>query len=684
MPLNEIETMLKAERENAIGVADLRYTGNVAKPSPIDYYNGVMNDMPSIDGRSSAVSTDVSDTVEGMMPGLMEIFAGSDQVVQFDPHGPEDEQAAEQESDYVNFVFMQKNPGFMVLYQFIKDALLEKMGIVKVYWDTWERQERETYSNLSEQALMGLRMYVQLDQDMELDSVTQSTDDYGQPCYTVELVTKRSYACAKVDPVPTEEFGISKRARTMAECTYCYHEPTSVTVSDLIQQGYDEDQVSRLPDADEGAPEVVRARDTDNTTGAQYTDANKAMRPVRITEHYARIDYQEDCKPGLYRVTTGGYKYEILTKDGKPDIVPVDTFPFAVMSPIIMPHRIIGRSIADLVMDIQKIKTALIRQLLDNAYYSNNQRYEIPMDKAHERTLDDLLVYKPGGAVRTASAGGVIPIPNQPIGDFVFPLVEYLDSTREWRTGVTRQGQGIDANSLQNQSATAVNQMFTAAQARMKLVARILAETGIRDMFSLLHATIRKNDRQSNTVRLRNQWVPVDPRAWKARDDMTINVGLGTGSKAQQMLYQTQIMQVQERIAQGGLPIVSPKNIYNSAAELCKLTGQKSADPFFTDPDSPQGQQLAQQMAQAQQPKQDPKLMQINAQMQADRQKEASQAAADQAQLAGQARLSHLRFLEESELNRQEAAMKGEEHAAKMAGHAIKNLQLVQGLPNAS
>ena len=376
MPMNslDIQAMLKAERENAIGVNDLRYTGNVAKPSPVDYYNGIMTDMPSIDGRSSAVSTDVSDTVEGMMPGLMEIFAGSDQVVEFQPHGPEDESAAEQETDYVNFVFMQKNPGFLVLYQFIKDCLLEKIGVVKVYWDTWERQERETYTNLSEMALIGLRAYVGLDQDVDISSATKETDDYGQPCYTVELVTKKSYACAKADPVPTEEFGISKRARNMQECTYCYHEPTGVTVSDLIQQGYDEDQIEELPDADDNTTDGARKRDPDNTAGVSYTDANKAMRPVKITEHYARLDYNEDCNPGLYRITTGGFKYEILEKDGKPDVVPVDVIPFAVMSPIIMPHRIIGRSIADLVMDIQKIKTALVRQLLDNAYYSNNQR----------------------------------------------------------------------------------------------------------------------------------------------------------------------------------------------------------------------------------------------------------------------------------------------------------------------
>jgi len=128
----------------------------------MDYYYGRMQkDMPTEEGRSRAVSTDVADTIEGLMPQLMDIFAGSDEVVRFEPVGPEDEAAAQQETDYVNHVFMQQNPGFMVLYTFVKDALLQKNGIVKVFWDESEREERETYYDLTEEQLTAIMQEVE-------------------------------------------------------------------------------------------------------------------------------------------------------------------------------------------------------------------------------------------------------------------------------------------------------------------------------------------------------------------------------------------------------------------------------------------------------------------------------------------------------------------------------------------
>ena len=218
---------------------------------------------------------------------------------------------------------------------------------------------------------------------------------------------------------------------------------------------------------------------------------------------------------------------------------------FASMTPVIMTHRFFGRSIADLVMDIQRIKTALQRAALDNVYFANNQRLEVAADGATKDTIDDVLANRVGGIIRTQRIGSVAPVPNQPIGQFVFPLIEYMDSTREWRTGVTRQGQGLDPNALQNIGERAVLDAQSAARAKTKLIARIFAETGIREMFWLLHATIKQNASQADTVKLRGSWVKVDPQEWRQRDDLTINVGLGTGSKDQEIAVLQQIMQIQ-------------------------------------------------------------------------------------------------------------------------------------------
>ena len=332
------------------------------------------------------------------------------------------------------------------------------------------------------------------------------------------------------------------------------------------------------------------------------------------------------------------------------------------MTPVIVTHRFFGRSIADLVMDIQRIKTALLRALLDNAYLANNPRTEVAESHATETTLDDLLVSRPGGIVRTKTPGGLAVIQHPDIGGHVFPLLQYQDATREWRTGVSRQGQGVDPNALQNQVATIANQMFDAAQAKVKLIARIFAETGIRDLFSLLHAVVRKHGSQAQTVRLRNQWVTVDPRDWKARNDMTINVGLGAGGKTEQLAHLTSLIGLQkEALAAGKANLVSDDNLYNSAKEFTKLVGLKNVDRYFTDPKTQPPPQ----------PGPDPALIEL----QMKNAIEATQAQADiatqQKKLEAEMALAQQKFNLEKELRLLDAQIKSDEHRRNAIADAV-------------
>lgn len=407
--------------------------------------------------------------------------------------------------------------------------------------------------------------------------------------HDVTIVRKRKVQLARVQGVPPEEFGIAKNAKSIKTCGYCFHRVLR-SQSELIAEGYDEKQVTALPSYTQVTNQEEWSRDTvaESMTYGGDQGMNQANRQLWITEHYIRMDYEGKGKARLYRVTTGGSGWAddvILRLDGEEQIIEIDAIPFAAMTPVIMTHRFFGRSIADLVMDIQRIKTALLRSLLDNAYIANNPRTEVSESHATENTLDDLLISRPGGIVRTKVPGGLQVLQHPDIGVSVFPLLQYQDATREWRTGVSRQGQGTDPNALQNQVATIANQMFTAAQAKMKLIARIFAETGVKDMFSLLHSTIRRHGSQAATVRLRNQWVNVDPRSWKMRDDMNVNVGLGTGSKAEQLQQLQLLISAQERAIQAGM--VSPKNLWNSAQEMVKLMGRKDPESFFTRPGLP-------------------------------------------------------------------------------------------------
>jgi len=453
--------------------------------------------------------------------------------------------------------------------------------------------------------------------------------------HDVKVVCKRKYVCSKVEPVPPEEFGIARRARSIRDADYCFHEVIS-TEHDLIAQGFDEDQVKSLPSYAQLSSSEQNKRDTVGESTDRQGDQtlNRAMRPILVTEHYIRMDYDGKGKVCLYRVTTGGEQGEILERDGEPEVVEEDLVRFAAITPIIVTHRFFGRSIADLVMDIQRIKTALLRALLDNAYLANNPRAVVSEDDSSDNTLDDLLVSRPGNIARvkrnapTAIAWQSIPT----IGNHIFPMLEYYDGQKEQRTGVTRQGQGIDADALQNQSATAVQQLYSAAQQRMKLIARIFAETGIKDLFWLLHATIRKSGQQPETVRLRNEWVTVDPRHWKHRSDMTVDVGLGTGGKAQQLAEIMLFANLQEKVAGAGLKnIVTVDNIYNTLKQVTKILELKNYDAYVTDP---QGQEPP--------PPPDPVMQQMQLQAQLNRETAQHKANIDQASATNKAEIEKI------------------------------------------
>jgi hypothetical protein len=431
----------------------------------------------------------------------------------------------------------------------------------------------------------------------------------------------RKLAQARVMGVPPEEFGIERGARSIRDCNYCFHEVVTKTEAQLIAEGFDEEQIKSLTEYT-GLSEIeTLARDTvEEHYSFNAGGLNSAARLVRITEHYVRLDYEGSGRPCLYQVITGGDQGDILRKDGQDCITPFDDIPFAATTPVPVTHRFFGRSIADLVMPLQREKTALKRGALDNLYLHNNPRVEVSEQNAGPNTLDDLLVSRPGGVVRTKTAGGlnwqVVP----DITTSIYPMLQYLDAELETRSGLARQTQGIDADALQNQSATAVAQVFSASQMRIKLIARIMAE-GVRDIFSLLHATIRKHGQQLQTVRLRNAWINIDPRGWKTRDDMTINVALSSGGKAQQFAQMMAIANVQKQIATAGKTnMVGDRELYNTAVELTRIMGHKNADPFFRDPATinPQTGQLLNPPPAPPQPPPDPKLLAVQARAQLD------------------------------------------------------------------
>jgi hypothetical protein len=653
------------------------------------YYLGDMQrELPSLDGRSAAISSDVMDTVEGLMPDLMGIFAGSDDVVRFEPVGPEDVQAAQQETDYVNHVFMQQNPGFMILYQFIKDSLLSKNGFCKVWTETENKATKYTFYDQPDDAFA----MIATNPEVQIIAHTEKMTPLG-PLHDVQVTANKQIKRHRVMCIPPEEFGISRNCRDMAQCGYCYHQ-TAVAVAVLINQGYDPDVVRNLPSYSQTTAHLTNmealARDTVKESqmhGAGDEGMNAANRQVLVIEHYIRMNYEGDGRSRLYRIVTGELN-AFITRGGDIDITEIDAIPITTMSPVPQPHRFFGRSVADLVIEIQQIKTAILRSTLDNMYMSVMPRPVVYESNSGPQTLDDLLVMRPGMPIRAKNPGAIEwqEVPN--VTSFALPMMQFMDSLREWRTGVSRQGQAMDPNAIQNQVATIANQMFNQGQAKVKLLARIFAETGIRDLFALLHKEIRKYGDQQQTVRLRNQWVTVDPTQWKDRDDMTINVGLGTGSKAEKLAQLQMLIQAQTQAVQIGL--VSKENFYNSAKAMTSLMDLRDPDMFFVSPNAPPSQDPnSQPLPPPPNPEQaktqadvvaNQQKMQIEQQKaQSDVQREVAQAQSQIAIANRKAELETQLALLNAEIKQREHAMDMEKHNAQMELHARKMMTTTGG-----
>jgi hypothetical protein len=499
--------------------------------------------------------------------------------------------------------------------------------------------------------------------------------------HDVTILRTKNYAQAKVEACAPEEIGWGRNTRTIKDCTYFFHSPPNHTEGSLIAEGYDEVQIKELPTYNFASNSEELARDTIGEENFSAETANRTTRPIQVTEHYIKMDYEGNDKPCLYKVTTGGGQNEVLTKKGKPDVEEADVIPFAVLTPILQPHRLVGRSIADLVMDIQRINTALLRGVLDNSYMVANPRHEVAEGGANANTLDDLLTVRRNGIVRVKVSGTVVPLETQSIVGELLPVMTYMDQIREMRSGVTRTGQGVDANALQNQSATAVNRVFTMAQAKMKMIARVFAETGVKDLFWLLHATIRKHGQKAETVRLRNNWTSVDPREWKTRNDMTVQVGVGDGGKSQQFAQVQAIGAAQEKLLMGGKTnLVGDRELYNTAAEMARIMGHKNPDKFFNDPSAQNPDGTPKYPAPP--PRVDPKVQAVQAQSQADQAEIALKAQLDQQKAADAKALAEVKADFEAKLKLleahimlvqegQKARNSQQEHHANMAETAL-------------
>lgn len=668
----ELTSLVRAGISSAVSYDDTELSGRRARA--IEYYSGQMPDVPTMMGRSSVTSHDLSDNIGWILPGLMRVFTASETIAVYEPQNPQDDQFAKQATDYINYVFMRECDGYRVLSQGFHEGLLFGNGIWKHWWDHSVEYETLDYTGL------GDIEFTQLVSDDDVE-VLQHTADIAVETVTdpatgelieQEIVThavkiKRIVSAGrlKICSIPPEEFLINSGAKSIEDATLLDHRSMR-TKQSLIADGYDRKQVMDLAassDLDDSEEQSARWKSADLS---KADGVDPLMVEVEVHEVYLRCDYDGDGYAEWRKVVMAGSGDGgvILANDEWSDDVP-----FSDAVPIPEPHRWNGRSLFDELEDVQRVKTVLLRQTLDNIYLANRPQRKVLKNQVEN--LDEVVNPTFGGMILMKTMDAVQDLAVPFVADKSYPMLGYMDELSEKRTGVSRQSMALDPDALQNQTAAGQMMAQSAAYAKIELYARNIAETGLKRLFRCLLKLIVRHQDRPRTIRLRDQWVEMDPRSWNANMDVTVSVGLGSGSRDRDMAILQQVAAKQELIISQGGPdngIVTLEQYANTLRKIVETAGIRNPDSFFTE----LTQDKLRQMQQGQEQKPDPEVQKAQAQIQLEQMKAQAHAELEQQKAAASIQAQH----EKMQLELQAARERGELEMSLMREKAAAQLQL--------
>ncbi len=540
------------------------------------YYSGHIPEQND-DGRSGVVSYDVRDTVNSILPSLMRIFFGTKKILNFTPNNPEDVQMSEQCSDYVNNLLMEQQPDFFnTMMSVFKDALIRRTGVIKYWWEESEKVTTSKFSGLDEQQAQILAGGEDIE-SVEMESKEQTQE--GIQLFDVSVKKRIKKGKIRVEALPPEEFLIDRRAKNVNEADIVAHRSYK-TISELTSLGYDPEELEEYASTDEsfGTNEEFIARHTE-TPDRGRTSMEPAQRKVLYCESYMKLDVDQDGISELRRICTIGNTHNVVDNHS------CDYIPFVLFCPSPEPHTAIGSSITDIVADIQRIKSAILRNVMDSLVMAVNPRMLVQENMVN---LKDVLNTEVGSVIRARSPGAVTQLDMPFVGQQALPILGMLDEIKSTRTGITKASQGMDSENMQSSTRLAVDSTVKAAQAHIELIARIFAESGLKPLYKgILQLVHRHQDRES-MVRLNNQWIPIDPRYWDVDMDVMVDIPLGAGNDMEKMQFLSTISQKQETLLQQfGLenPIVNLRQYYMTLSRMVELAGFKDVDSFFGDPE---------------------------------------------------------------------------------------------------
>jgi hypothetical protein len=627
MDETELQGIVSAELEDAVSYIDSDVSPIRAKGT--EYYRGDPFGNEE-EGRSQVVAMEVRDTVSAMLPSLMKVFFSTENVVEYVPRGPEDVAGAQQATDYANYIFTSDNNGFMTTYAIFKDSLVRKCGIAKYYWEDVEEVKIEQYSGLDDQTI---QILMQEDAEVKIvvsypdpsmpmmqpqvDPVTGLPMQMPQPMlHDVQIKRNTKDGRIRIMAVPPEELLLDRRARSFDDAGIIAHRQMA-TVSDLIGMGYDQDEIEEnISSTDLDSNDEYLARQPLSTTFGAADSLNPMQRRVLYIEAYMRVDFDGDGIPELRKICCMGSGYTMVRN------LPASYIPFVDFPCDPEPHTspLEAMSIFDITHDIQEIKSEIMRNTLDSLAQSIHPRTAIVEGQVN---IDDVLNNETGAIIRMRAPGMVQAFSSPFVGQAAFPMLEYMDQMREDRTGMSKAAMGLDPDALQSTTKAAVSATVSASQSRLELQARILAE-GMKKLFKGILYLMTTHQDKPRMVRLRNQWVQIDPRVWDASMDVNVNIGLGNGDNNEKLSALNIIMQKQEQImAQFGPmnQIASLPMYIKTLQKAIELSGYKDASSYFNT--LPADFQMPQEPAK---PTPEEVLAQVQAQsIQADIQKKAAE-----------------------------------------------------------
>jgi len=580
------------------------------------YFEGEV-DIGQEDGRSKIVATKVRDTIRAIKPSLMRVFLSSENPVEFVPTNQEDVSNAEQATKYAHWKFQQLD-GYKLLNDAIHDALVKKTGVLKIWWEDTTDAEIRSYTNVTEEELSAIVNEDNVEVIEHSTEMGMMTDETGmqieQEKHSLKVSYSKKQGELKIEGVPPEEFLVDRNAKSVTDAYIVAHK-TEMRVSDLVSMGYDFEQVSELS----GLSSDSTYTDTEQFERMGYEQEDEenisdvSMKQVQVTEAYMKIDKEGTGIAMMYRILMAGGENEVL------ECEPYGEVPFAIFEIDPEPHTFFGRSVADLIMNDQDSSTAMLRGMMDNVALTNSPRQGYVQGQVN---VDDLMNNEIGGLVRMKSPAALVDIATPFVAGQVLTAMQYLDMAIEGKTGVTKASMGLDPDALQNTSATAARLQAQQGSAQIEVMARNIAEGGMKRLFKLMLELLVENSCEETMMRLNGQFQPIDPRVWNTGMDMTVNVGVGTGQEGERHAALTQALQMQMQIWTqygSGNGMVTMTGIRNTLGDMLALQGVRNVDRYFS-PLTPEIEaQLVQQQQQA--ASENPELSEADALVQAEQYK---------------------------------------------------------------